>query len=260
MIDKQLSIIVPNYNSGELLHKLLRSIELQTYVDYELLIVDNDSESSTKEIAKQYCDKYDNWFFFSEKDHGIYDAINKGIQLASGRWIYIIGSDDYLMNQNVLYQLFANRRIEECDMFYGDVLWGPTGAKYDGKFNWIKLFEKNICHQAIFYKKKLFESFGLYNMRYPQLADYEFNLKLFNSAQVNIRYIDVVIAYFSGTGVSRDNNDPFKKELSKRVKWEILRNKNILQVARYFLYQSIKKGFHPAYLELRYLISYGKQG
>jgi glycosyltransferase involved in cell wall biosynthesis len=220
-------------------------------------VIDNRSEDQSIKIIEGYQSNRNlDLKIISEKDRGIYDAINKGIKAANGNWIYIIGSDDYLLDNNVFSDVFSSNSIHESDVLYGNVKWGNKPMPYDGKFNWIKLLKKNICHQAMFFKKELFERYGLYKLNYPQLADYEFNLRLFNDPEVKFAYLDRNIAYFSGEGVSHNNEDIFKSEFKNSIKWQIINNKNSILKIQYFLDYYKMKGFYKSYLEFRQFLNW----
>lgn len=213
------SIIIPVFNAGTHLEALLLSILNQSFTDFEVLIMDAVSTDNTIEIAKSFHD--DRFFLFSESDKGVYDAMNKGIDVSRGQWLYFIGADDTLRDRGILAKVQSLiTDIPTCKWVYGDVvlkgdgLVGCDGQLYDGEFSLSKLLEKNICHQAIFYHKDLFQEIGKYNLGYPILADYDFNLKAF--AKHKPRYIKLEIAnYYTGglSNSSTKDNDPFLEDL-----------------------------------------------
>jgi len=141
------SIIIPTYNSEATLQRTLNSILEQLYSNFEIVIVDGISKDNTIAIIQTNASKDNRIKFSSEKDNGIYDAMNKGIHNAGGEWLYFLGSNDYLANNNVLKQVAENIQNYNGHFFYGDVLL--KGKKYDGEFNLEKLLQKNISHQAI---------------------------------------------------------------------------------------------------------------
>jgi GT2 family glycosyltransferase/glycosyltransferase involved in cell wall biosynthesis len=187
-------------NSGSTIYDCLNSICRQKYPSIEILIIDGCSTDSTIEIAKSMLTGFDN-VILSEIDNGIYDAINKGIEFSTGEYIIVLGSDDILYNDNVLNNIFG-LNFEYADFIYGNVINKSTGAIYDGKFDILKLLDKNICHQAIFYHKTVFEKLGNYNAEYRVCADFLFNIKCFNSGYISIRYIDEIVSVYCDTGFS----------------------------------------------------------
>ena len=104
------SIIIPTFNSEKTLDIALSSIVVQSYQNFEVLIIDGLSTDSTIDIAKKHQKVFPNIKIKSEKDNGIYDAMNKGIALAKGEWLYFMGSDDSLYNDDVLNQICKNSR------------------------------------------------------------------------------------------------------------------------------------------------------
>ena len=113
-----LSIIIPTYNSASVLPKSLDSIVGQTFIDWEVLIMDGVSTDDTLKVAKSYNDSRIR--IYSEPDKGIYDAMNKGIKKAAGNWLYFIGCDDWLLASNTLESIFS-MDINKYDIIYGDV-------------------------------------------------------------------------------------------------------------------------------------------
>lgn len=193
----KLTIIIPTYNSASCIARCLDSIVCQTMQDFEVLVMDGVSTDNTRELAKSYNDERIK--FYSEPDKGIYDAMNKGIAKAHGEWLYFIGSDDWLLDSNVLQSVFS-LGIDKYDVVYGET---ESDLPDFCRGEWtLKNIKHNRCHQAIFYKKYLFEQLGLYNLKYPILADHDFNLKWFLNKNIKSKYIGIQIAKFSMGGAS----------------------------------------------------------
>jgi glycosyltransferase involved in cell wall biosynthesis len=160
--------------------------------------------------------------YLSEPDEGIYDAMNKGIRLSSGKFLYFLGAGDRLL-PGVLETVAAEiRKLPSQDqssrptLLYGNVDWASYSRPYDGRFNRFKLLRRNICHQAIFYQRSIFERVGFYNTKYRSLADWEFNIRCFNDRGIRKRYIPLRIAEYEGDGKSVTTPDPaFDAELSR---------------------------------------------
>jgi glycosyltransferase involved in cell wall biosynthesis len=199
----KVSIITSTYNAAATLEKCLDSILSQSRTDWEYLVIDGGSTDGTRELLKKYEHSIDYWLI--EADEGVYDALNKGIALARGEWIYFIGADDYLIDPDVLQRVFAQE--PRGLMIYGNVYFSFHGNVYSGKFSRLKLITRNICHQAIFYNKRLFEMFGCFDKRYRVLADWIFNLTCFFDRRVKPQYVDTIIAYYDGKGFSERNTD-----------------------------------------------------
>ncbi|MCX6313025.1 MAG: glycosyltransferase family 2 protein [Bacteroidetes bacterium] len=205
----KISIIIPTFNSAKTISSALESILQQSFSDFEILIMDGISTDNTLVIAESYSDERIK--IFSEKDLGIYDAMNKGIKLAQGEWLYFLGSDDRLINSELFSEIMPNLTSDK-DLVYGNVLWGNTGKKFDGPFDLEKLIKyRNICQQAIFYKRNLFLKIGLFKNEFKYCADHYFNIQCFIACK-NIIYVDKTIAIYNNEGKSSlFNDDLFQK-------------------------------------------------
>jgi|GEM_PF-865102 len=199
----QFSIIIPTHNTSGILPKALDSILAQTYKNYEIIIVDGDSTDGTLGIVKKYEKKFDGRLrWVSEPDSGIYDAMNKGIGMARGEWIYFLGSDDIFYSKKVLEEVSQKIETSDTDIIYGNVQWGDTDKIYDGKFSALKLMEKNICHQAIFFKRSLFDKIGKFDLKYKLWADWVSNMRWFNDESIKREYFEIIVAKYGTEGFS----------------------------------------------------------
>ena len=203
----KISIITPTYNSAKHLKTCILSVAQQTYANKEHLIIDNLSTDGSHDILRRYSDRYPHIRVIKEKDNGIYDAMNKGIDLSASEWLYFLGSDDIMVNNNVLSDILTSPEADCSDVIYGNVQLGKNGRIYDGEFSNFKLIEKNICHQAIFYRKKVFEELGKFNTKYLALADWAFNMNWFGNSNIRRTYKDKVIAVWTQNGYSSTNPD-----------------------------------------------------
>lgn len=206
------SIIIPTYNSGSTLTIALESIVLQSYQNFEVLIIDGESNDNTKEIVSQFQKQIPRLYFLSEKDKGIYDAMNKGIDLAKGDWLFFMGSDDSFYDASVLEKVALAIQNSKAKVLYGNVKisgdtgWAVNGQVYDGPFDVHKLLKQNICHQAIFYDTKFIKGkVGYFNLAYKKSSDWDFNLRCW--AQQPFEFVDLIIANFIAGGFSTHSND-----------------------------------------------------
>lgn len=197
-----ISIIIPTYNSEKTISESIKSILKQSFDDYEILIMDGVSSDHTISIVQEFNDSRIK--IFSEKDSGVYDAMNKGIKKAESKWIYFLGSDDTLFSPNTLLNVIhhLNDNNEEIDFYYGCIHSEKYGEKYDGVFTREKILSKNIGHQAIFFNKNIFSKLGTYNLKYKILADYDFNLRAILNKNIRTKYIDEIIANYNTGGLS----------------------------------------------------------
>lgn len=215
-INPKISIITVVYNAAKTLNDTIQSVANQSYKNIEYIIIDGNSTDGTVEIIKENSDKIDKWV--SEKDSGIYDAMNKGIKLCTGDWIYFLGADDILFDKDVISNV-ANLMTINNQIVYGNVIYTSNGRLYDGSFNQFKIVTRNICHQAIFYPKSVFLLFE-YNINYKLYADFDLNLKLFNNKNWIFKYTSLVIAHYNnrGTSGSYGIDDNFKRDFLEIVK------------------------------------------
>ncbi len=221
----KLSIITVNLNNAVGLEKTIRSVISQTFSDYEYIIIDGGSTDGSVEVIKKYADKITYWV--SEPDKGIYNAMNKGIKVAKGEWLYFLNSGDRLYDDSVLEKIFSSN-IEKYDFVYGNVKRIPSNNVYAGEFTYEKLLNQNIAHQSVFQKKKLFKEIGKYDEKYKIAADYAFNIRAFEKLYSHV-YLPIIIAEYDENGLSSTNFDDiffydikknFIRPFNKKVKKE----------------------------------------
>lgn len=203
-----ISFILPTFNVEKTLSASLESILCQSFKHFEIIIIDAQSNDSTISIIKSYVEKHKKISWISEKDEGIYDAMNKGIKLAKGKWIYFIGGDDTLIHKNVLDHLFIKNDLCDYDVVYGNVISTRFNGRYDGEFSSVKILEQNICHQSIFFKKKVFRLTGQFDLKYKVQSDWDNNLKWFLNKKIKKKYVDLDIANYADGGFSSNLKDP----------------------------------------------------
>ena len=215
----RVSIIIANYEKAQALEETIKSIVVQRYPSIELIIIDNASRDMSIEVIKKYESHITHWV--SESDKGIYYAFNKGINRASGDWLYFIGSGDKLVGDDIISRIFSV--CEDVDLIYGNVYFHHYGSIYPGKFSKRRLVDQNICQQGIFYHRRLFQRFGMFDTKYPVLADWAFNMRCFGDKRVRTRFVNEVIAFVEGGGVSVTGKDPvFWQEKRKILVWKYL--------------------------------------
>jgi glycosyltransferase involved in cell wall biosynthesis len=214
-----ISVITPTFNSEAKIAATVASVLSQGKGLYEFLVIDGGSTDGTLAHLRAQGPALR---YISEPDEGIYDGMNKGIRLTSGKFLYFLGAGDRLL-PGVLEAVAAEIRKLPCQgqtsrptLLYGNVDWSSYSRPYDGHFNRFKLLRRNICHQAIFYQRSVFERLGYYNTKYRSLADWEFNIRCFNDRGIHKRYIPLRIAHYEGGGKSHTKGDSaFYAELSR---------------------------------------------
>ena len=199
----KLSIITPVLNAEEHLEGSIRSVMEQDYPDVEQIIVDGGSIDRTLEIARQFPQLR----VISEPDRGIYDAMNKGVQLSRGEWLYFLGADDVFFDPLVLSE-FTQHLSDEVDVVYGDVISDRFEGRYDGSFDAEKIYRTNICHQSLFFRKTLFDRIGVFDLKYKSHADWDHNMRWLLNEAVKSIYVDRVVANYADAGFSSLNPDP----------------------------------------------------
>jgi glycosyltransferase involved in cell wall biosynthesis len=208
-----LTIIIATFNSSATLQKTLDSILSQDWQEWEVLIVDGVSTDNTVGIMEENARRDHRIRFISERDQGVYDAMNKGIVMARGEWVYFLGSDDRLFGPQVLHSVFNEPGLSGFDFVYANVVSPSFKSLYDGEFTFEKLLSNNISHQAIFYKKKIFDRIGNYNLRYRGYADWDLNIRCFADSGIRTKYLEGVIAEFGADGISSRHDISFLQEV-----------------------------------------------
>lgn len=175
----------------------------QTCQDYEYILIDGASTDRTLEIIRKYEPLFQGKMkLISEKDKGIYDAMNKGIMAATGELVGIINSDDY-------YERDALQKISEAYQGYQyTIIYGMVRSVLDEKE--VAVYIKNheflerdmITHPSCFISKRLYEKFGMYSLEYPYSADYEFMLRIRKEKEIQFVKLYEIITNFSMGGVS----------------------------------------------------------
>lgn len=217
---KTFSIIIATYNCGRKIERTLQSILSQDKELFELLVFDGGSTDNTLDCIKKY---EGGLTLISEKDNGVYDAFNKGIDLAAGKYIYFIGAGDCL-RPNVLEQVREFLPLEAPNFVYGSCYLMEQKVVWMGReFHIPNFICENICHQAIFYHRSIFDIIGKYDFRYKICADWYFNLECFTHPGIIKQYIPCVIADFEEGGLSSElKNDPaFIKDFPRLVKKQL---------------------------------------
>lgn len=226
-----ISIITVVLNGASTIEDAFASVFSQDFSDYEYIVIDGGSSDDTVEIIKQNESKLAYWV--SEPDNGVYDAMNKAVSLARGKWIYFLGADDVLYN--VLAGV-AGYLADDKTVYYGDVFRPFAKRRYDGRFSALKLSFRNICHQSIFYPRHVFERYS-YNLKYPFLSDYEFNMRCFSDPELNFLYIPITVAIFNDSGglsQSRDDGS-FQSTKLALIKKNFPNYVYIAGIVRFFL-------------------------
>ena len=205
----KVTIITVVLNGELFLERAIKSVISQRYDDIEYIIIDGKSVDKTLDIIRKYKRNITTWI--SEKDNGVYDAMNKGIRLSKGDIVYFLNHDDFLIDENAIGDI-VKRFEDNTVMVYGNIIqYNPNKDKDIIVYG--KVTMNNIkdgthpSHQAVFIRKYALESF---NTRYHISADYDLLCKLYKKYEQNIVYIDRIIARFNHTGISAEYVPRFK--------------------------------------------------
>ncbi len=240
----KISIITPSFNSGRYIEGSIQSVLNQSYDNWEHIIIDGGSSDSTLDIIK----KHSHLKWVSEADRGIYDAMNKGLIIAQGDWIYFMGADDAFYGTNVLETIVQEMR--GFDVIYGDVKSERLGELHNGEFDRERLFKMNICHQAVFLNRKVFEKVGNFNVNFKLHADWAHNMKWFCNKSIRKKYIPLKIAIYGDSGLSSAKMDSDFDKVKQEYFNKYCRNRAdlakqiILQIRR-----RLRRAFHQKKLD-----------
>ncbi len=201
---KKLTVITVNYNEKNL-EETLESVVNQTWQDFEWIVVDGGSRKEFQDIFEKY--KYRINKFISEPDDGVYNAMNKGIQLASGEYLNFLNAGDSYYCTNTLKDVYTYLKNGKADVYCGNA----NHIREDNGLNWVSslpkridkefFFEGGVNHQASFIKRELFDKFGLYDEKYKIVSDYEKWLE-FIANGAKFEQIPDIVSNFKLGGIS----------------------------------------------------------
>ena len=197
----KVSIITATYNSAKSIESCLCSVLNQNYNDIEYLIIDGESNDQTLTTLNKFVTDFNQIRIFSEKDKGIYDALNKGINFASGDIIGFVHSDDFLESNNIIGDIVSMIKSENLDGVYGDLQYVDKNNTQIVIRNWKSSeFNKSLLkkgwmppHPTLFLKKEVYKNHGLFDLSYKISADYDFMLRVFNDSELKFGYLPKVI-------------------------------------------------------------------
>ncbi|EGR2229123.1 glycosyltransferase [Vibrio parahaemolyticus] len=230
-MDTILSIIIPSYNNKTLLKECLDSIYKKPFCNScEVIVVDGGSEDGTRELLSLYSEEQPSLKYMSEVDSGIYNAMNKGISISKGRWLYFLGTDDQILTSvvdiiDIILGVKPNKKIIAGAVEYDD------GSYFQSYLNDDIFFKNTLHHQAMFYSREAIVEKGGFDESFRILGDFDLNQRiaiLDNHIQSSsIKLIDVLIAKCGSQGVSKTQMKLIRKE----------RFRLILNFRKYFVFK-----------------------
>lgn len=202
------SVITINYNNKEGLEHTIESVLSQTNKDYEYIIIDGGSTDGSMDVIKTYQDHITYWL--SEKDQGVYHAMNKGVAHAHGDYLIFMNSGDRFYSPDVLSSLYEYQE----DIICGKVLKGdssrPSGH-HKQIISLVDLMRASLPHQAMFIKRELLLKHP-YDEKYKILSDWKFSIETIIFDNCSFRNIDIIVANYDTTGISTNSNGLLPKE------------------------------------------------
>ncbi|MCW5913702.1 MAG: glycosyltransferase [Chitinophagaceae bacterium] len=199
----QLSIITVNLNNLAGLQKTMQSVFEQSFTDYEYIIIDGGSTDGSREYIEQHKEKLAYWV--SEKDGGIFNAMNKGIDQSSGEYLIFMNSGDYFYSTDVLTNVFKEN--PKADIVYGNVKWWPVNhnGNYPDHLSFNHFKHNTIPHQGSFIRKELFNLVGKYDEQYEVNSDWNFFVLAIFKYNCSYKHLNLMISYCNTDGVSLTN-------------------------------------------------------
>ena len=198
---EKVSIITVVYNASKTIEQTIRSVLNQTYPNIEYIVIDGGSTDGTVDIIRKFLEKID--IFVSEKDDGLYDAMNKGIKLASGEIIGILNSDD-TYTENAVSLVVDNFKNRQIDILYGNALLVDEASEiglYDCSDIEQIWYRMAIPHPSTFVKKEIYDKYGVFDIQYQIAADYDLMLRLYCEG-VRFSHINEILTRFRTGGMS----------------------------------------------------------
>lgn len=211
----KISIITVVWNNDKTIKKAIESVLNQSYKEIEYIIVDGQSSDKTVNIINSYGEKISK--FISEPDNGLYDAMNKGITLATGDVIGILNSDDFYENNSIIQNIIDEFQSRKVDIIYGDVVYvNPDNLEkivryYDSsKFNPLKFaYGWMPAHPSVFVKRHIYEKYGLFRTDLKIASDFDILARLIYVNNVSYGYINKVVVRMRTGGISSSFSNIF---------------------------------------------------
>jgi len=224
----KVSIITVCYNSAKTIEDTIQSVINQTYPNIEYIIVDGLSNDNTLEVVEKYTTQISK--IVSENDNGLYDAINKGIELATGDIIAILNSDDFYVDNKVIVDVVSKMIEEESDTLYADLYYVDAIDTNKVVRNWVSgkyadgLFFKGWMppHPTFFVKKEVYNKYGKFNLELKSAADYELMLRFIHKNKCSVSYLPRTVVRMRIGGVSNVSLlNRLKANREDKKAWEI---------------------------------------
>lgn len=224
----KVTIITVCYNSSSTIEDTIKSVIAQTYKNIEYIIIDGLSTDNTLAIINKYSNQVTK--VISEKDNGLYDAINKGIGLATGDVIANLNSDDFYIDNNVISDIVSKFEQENTSLLYSDLYYVDADDTNIIKRYWKSgkykkgLFFKGWMppHPTFFVKKEIYNQYGVFNLKLKSAADYEIMLRFIHKYECSLSYLNRVTVKMRVGGVSNSSiANRLKANREDKMAWKI---------------------------------------
>lgn len=196
-----ISVITVTFNAAKTIPSMLTSLRSQTWQDFEYVVIDGGSTDGSLAILDENSDLVD--VRVSEKDQGIYDAMNKGVSLAQGEYLFFLNADDCFADERVLADVVTTLlAAPETDILYGNAIAWDEQHRARHRFGWVNKHNigfGNLCHQATFARRSLFERIGAFNLDFRIVADLDWFVRAFRAGAKG-GYLDRDICLFYAGG------------------------------------------------------------
>ncbi|MFV9484005.1 glycosyltransferase family 2 protein [Christiangramia sp. ASW11-125] len=246
----KVTIITATYNSADNIFTAMKSIATQSYLNIEWVVIDGGSSDNTLKLIKENYGR--ELKIISEKDQGIYDALNKGVALASGDIIGFVHSDDFLASPEIISEMVQKFKNEKVDGVYGDLEYvSKTDVNKRIRF-WkseqffSKLLRKGWmpAHPTLFLRSEVYEKHGNFDLKYRIAADYDFILRVFSDSSLSFKYIPEVLMKMRVGGASNRSLKNIKLKSMEDLRalrtnkitnpYSVLLQKNLSKISQFF--------------------------
>ena len=223
----KISVITVAYNSSATIRDTIESVLAQNYPDFEYILVDGQSTDNTLDIIRSYAHANIRWI--SEPDKGIYDAMNKGLKMATGDIIGILNSDDFYSDSEVLAKIARTFTEQQVDSVYSDLVYvdekdttklvryWKSGAYKEGSFltGWMP------PHPTFFVRRQVYEQYNPFDVRLKSAADYELMLRFIHKFKISVAYIPEILVKMRAGGKSNASlKNRLRANREDRLAWE----------------------------------------
>lgn len=223
----KVSIITISYNNAKGLLRTIESVVSQTYTDYEYIIIDGGSSDNSKQIIESFSDKITYWV--SEPDKGVYNAMNKGIVVATGEYLHFLNSGDSYATSDVLERTFSKEYIEPllrgiqiCDYGTHQVRWENLGNREVTLYD---MFVNTLLHQATFIRRDMFDKYGNYDESLKIVSDWKFFFRtILGGEKTAFLNFDIVLFEMEGISTNKSHGERHLEERRRVIKELMPRN------------------------------------